>query len=515
MARFTGCRNQLILNMEEKLQQLKERLATIRDLSSAIAVLDWDQQTHMPPGGVQARADQVSTLQRLAHEYQAGEELGRLLDDLRPYGEQLDHDSDEAALIRAARREYEQATRVPADLVAEMAKTTALAAQTWAKARQENDFASFEPLLSKVFELQIRWAECFAPYNNVYDPLIDLYEPGMTYEKINAVFSGLKPELVALVATLSANQDAVDDSPIHQHWAQESQLAFCREVVTALGYDFERGRLDLSPHPFQTQFSPDDVRITTRVDENHLVSATTSVIHEAGHAIYQQGVAPALYRTGLDAWASVSIDESQSRFYENVIGRSREFWRCFYPRLQQAVGKGLSKVDMETFYRALNRSQPSLIRTGADEVTYGLHVILRFELENDVVNGRVRVADLPKEWNARMEAYLGITPPNDADGVLQDVHWSFGYVGYFPTYLLGTVFSVQLWQQMLADHPDIPAQIESGEFETVLGWLREKIHRHGRKFTMPELAERAVGGPLDWQPYIAYLRAKYGEIYGL
>ena len=501
--------------MEEKLQQLKERLATIDDLRRAGAVLGWDQQTYMPPGGVQARADQISTLRRLAHEYQASAEMGRLLDDLKPYEAQLDYDSDEAALIRVARRDYERAVRVPADLVAEIAKTTALATQVWAKARRENDFTSFEPLLSKVFELSVRRAECFVPYDNIYDPMIDLYEPDMTYEKVNAVFSGLKPELVALVGAISVNQDAVDDSLIHQHWSQDGQLTFGREIVTALGYDFERGRLDLVPHPFTIMFSADDVRITTRVDENHLASSTMGTIHESGHAMYDQGVSPALYRTGLDTGTSFAIHESQSRLYENIIGRSREFWRCFYPRFQKAVGKGLSKVDMETFYRALNISQPSLIRVEADEVTYGLHIILRFELENDVVNGRVKVTDLPKEWNARMEAYLGITPPNDADGVLQDVHWSFGYVGYFPTYLLGTVFSVQLWQQMLKDHPDIPAQVEAGKFETVLGWLREKIHRHGRKFTMPELAERVVGGPLDWQPYIAYLRAKYGEIYGL
>ncbi len=501
--------------MQEKLQQLKERLATITDLGRAGAILGWDQQTYMPPGGVQARADQLGTLQQLAHEHQIDEELGKLLDDLRPYEEQIDYDSDEAALIRVARRDYEQQTRVPTELVAEIAKTASLATQAWQEARAKDDFPKFEPLLGKVFDLSIQWAECFAPYDNIYDPLIDIYEPGMTYARIGEVFAGLKPGLVALVAAINDHQDAVDDSVIHQHWDHDSQLAFGREVAELLGYDFERGRLDLVAHPFTTTFSRDDVRITTRVNETHIASSLMSTIHEAGHAMYEQNTAPELYRTGLDTGASFAIHESQSRLYENILGRSRAFWRHYYPKLQKAVGKGLAGVDMESFYRALNKSEPSLIRVEADEVTYGLHIILRFELENDVVNGRVKVADLPKEWNARMEQYLGIVPPNDADGVLQDVHWSFGYVGYFATYLLGSIFSVQLWEQMLKDQPDTPAEVEAGKFENILAWQREKIHRHGRKFTMPELAQRVVGGPVDWQPYLNYLQTKYGDIYGL
>ncbi len=500
--------------MEDKLQELKTRMATLIDLLMAANVLDWDQETYMPPGGAQARGDQVATLQELAHRFITDEAVGKLLDDLAAYEQELDYDSDEAALIRVTRREYDRRTKVPPALVAEYYRTKALATEAWKEARQKSDFRIFEPLLDKMVEIRHQWAECFKPYDNIYDPLIDEYEPGMTSAQIEAVFSGLKPHLVALVQDIVAHQDAVDDSPLHGDFDPEAQMAFGREVVAKLGYDFERGRLDLSAHPFTIHFTRDDVRITTRILRNFLPSCLMGIIHEGGHAMYEQNTSPHFYRTPLAFGASMATHESQSRFYENVIGRSRPFWKHFYPRLQEAFPQ-LKGVSLEAFYRALNKSQPSLIRVEADEVTYGLHIMLRFELENAILNGQVRVADLPKEWNGRMEAYLGIVPPNDREGVLQDIHWSQGYIGYFPDYLLGSIFSVQLWEQMQQDIPDVTEQIEAGKFDAILAWNTEHIYRHGMKYTLPELAQRITGRPLTWEPYLHYLRTKYGEIYGL
>ena len=500
--------------MKEKLEQLKTLLARIADLEYAAAVLDWDQETYMPEGGVQARADQLSTLQGLAHEYFVDEEVGTLLHDLAAHLDELDYDSDEASLIRVSLRDYEKQVKVHGDLVREISRTSALGTQAWREAREKDDFSLFQPYLEKMVELKIRWAECFKPYDNIYDPLLDDFEPGMTYEQISAVFAELKPPLVELVRAISQKRDAVDDSVLKAHFDKDAQMAFGRAVAEQLGYDLTRGRIDISAHPFTTNFWRGDVRITTRLDENDVVSGLMGTIHEAGHAIYEQNTSPTLYRTGLDRGASMAVHESQSRFYENVIGRSRPFWRHFYPRLQEAFPH-FKSLDFEAFYRALNKSEPSLIRVEADEVTYGLHIILRFELENDLFNGRVSVADLPEVWNARMEEYLGLVPPTDREGVLQDIHWSQGLMGYFPDYLLGSVFSVQLWEQMQKEMPDVVEQIEAGQFEDILAWLREKIHRHGRKFTLPEITARVTGGPLRWEPYMDYLRTKYGEIYGL
>lgn len=500
--------------MEEKYQQLKERLARVRDLKNAESVLNWDQETYMPPGGAQGRADSLATLAALAHQYFVDEEIGQLLEDLKPYEEQLDPASDEASLIRVTRREYLREVRVPASLVEERARTSSLAHHAWVEAREKDDFSIFAPLLEKQFELAIQYAECFEHGGNPYNPLLDAFEPGIDSEQIVTVSSGLKPELVELAAEISAHQDRVDDSPMRVHWDEKAQIEFSRQVTEAIGYDYQRGRMDLAAHPFSISFSQGDVRITTRVDSDFIGTCLMGSIHEAGHAMYEQNISPALYRTGLDTGASMAVHESQSRFYENIVGRSLPFWRYWYPKLQAALPT-LKPLSLEKFYKALNKSQPSLIRTEADEVTYGLHIILRFELEKDLIEGRVKVADLPQEWNDRMERYLGVRPPNDALGVLQDIHWSWALIGYFPDYLLGSIFAVQLWERMKQDIPDVEAQIERGEFGAVLGWQCEHVHQHGSKFTLPELAQRITGGPLRWEPYMAYLRAKYGEVYGL
>jgi carboxypeptidase Taq len=502
--------------MQEQLSQLKERLARVVDLNGAAAVLGWDQETYMPPGGAQARADQVSTLQGLAHQYFVGEEVGALLDDLAAALDELEADSDEAGLIRVALREYRKQVKVPGDLVVEIARASTLGVEAWRTARAQNDFSIFEPHLGKMVELRRRYAEALGSRSgNLYDALLDDFDAGLDYATIDGVFSALKPPLVELVQAIVANRDAVDDSVLRQEFDKERQMDFGKEVAEAIGYDFERGRLDLTTHPFTTSFSPDDVRITTRLFRDDPISGLMSTIHETGHALYEQNVNPALYRTPIGTGMSMSIHESQSRFYENVLGRSRSFWEHWYPRLQAAFSPQFDDVELEAFYRALNKSEPSLIRVEADEVTYGLHIILRFELENDIFNGRVKIADLPKEWNARMEQYLGVVPPTDSQGVLQDIHWGMGLMGYFPDYLLGSIFSVQLWEQMQADRPGVTAEITNGQYDNILAWLREHVHRHGCKFTFPEAVERITGGALHWEPYMDYLKAKYGQIYGL
>jgi carboxypeptidase Taq len=500
--------------LQEQLSQLKRRLARLADIRAATNVLEWDQETYMPDGGTESRADQLSTLEGLAHEYFTSDEMGSLLDDLAAGLDQMDYDADEASIIRVALREYEKLVKVPASLIQEIARVSALGFQAWQQAREQDDFSLFEPLLTRIVDLKKQWAACFDPDKNLYDPLLDSFEPGITHRQIEAVFAGLKPPLIELVRAIRENQDAVDDSVLDGHFEIAAQKAFASQVAAQLGYDFDRGRLDESAHPFTTHFSRYDVRITTRFESTNLMRALMGTIHETGHALYEQNTSPTLYRTMLANGASTAVHESQSRLYENIIGRSRPFWTYFYPQLREAFPL-FKQVEAEAFYRAINKSEPSLIRVEADEVTYGLHVILRFELENDLINGRVRVADLPAEWNSRMEAYLGIVPPNDTLGVMQDIHWARGYFGYFPGYLLGNILSAQLWERIKVDMPDVDAQIESGQFESILAWLGEHIHRHGMKFTLPELTERVVGGGLAWQPYINYLETKFGDIYKL
>jgi carboxypeptidase Taq len=500
--------------LQEQLSQLKNQLARLSDIRAAINVLEWDQETYMPDGGSASRADQLSTLEGLAHEFFTSDEMGSLLHELAANLDQMDYDSDEASIIRVALREHEKQVKVPASLIQEIARVSALGFQAWGQARERDDFSIFEPLLSQIVDLKKQWAACYDPDDNLYDPLLDSFEPGITHRQIEAVFAGLKPPLIELVRAIGENQDAVDDSVLGGHYEIATQKAFGSQVAAQLGYDFDRGRLDESAHPFTIHFSRWDVRITTRFDPRNLMRALMGTIHETGHALYEQNTSPALYRTTLANGASTAVHESQSRLYENIIGRSRPFWTYFYPRLREAFPH-FEQVEAEAFYRAINKSEPSLIRVEADEVTYGLHVILRFEMENDLINGRVQVADLPDEWNSRMEDYLGIVPPNDTLGVMQDIHWAKGYFGYFPGYLLGNLLSAQLWARMRADMPDVDAQIESGQFEPILAWLVEHIHRHGMKYTLPELTERVVGGELAWQPYMNYLETKFGEIYGL
>jgi carboxypeptidase Taq len=501
--------------MSDKLQELKTRLAEISDLSSAESLLRWDQETYMPPGSAKVRSEQLATLGRLAHELFIRDEIGQLLEDLSGPAAELDPDCDDARLIRVTARDYAKARKLPPELVAELVRTTSAAVPVWAKARQEADFALFAPHLEKIVGLLVQKAEALGYQDRLYDALLDEYEPDMKTAQVEVIFTALKAEIVPLLQAITANLDAVDDAVLHRDFDEGKQWDMGIEVLKFIGFDFERGRQDKSTHPFTTAFSPTDVRLTTRIDRNFLGQSLSGTLHEGGHALYDQGISLALDRTPLCDGASLGVHESQSRMWENLVGRSRAFWRFFFPRLLSVFPDQLADADAETLYRAVNKVRPSYIRVEADEVTYNLHIMLRFELENDILEGRVKIAEVPAAWSAKMETYLGLMPPDDAQGALQDIHWAWGLMGYFPTYSLGNLISAQLFDQARADLPDLEAQIEAGEFAPLLNWLREHVHSHGRKFTPPELVERGTGRPLEAAPFVRYIKDKYKELYGL
>lgn len=501
--------------MKDKLQDLKVRLAEIEDLNAAMEVLAWDQSTYMPPGGAAARSRQLATLARLAQEKQVDPALGRLLDELRPYEESLPYDSDDASLIRVARRLYERAIEVPPDFMAEFHRHTATSYQVWTRARPANDFAAIQPYLEKTLELSRRLADFFPGYEHIADPLIAFSDYGLKVATIRPLFAQLRKRLVPLVEAIAA-QPVPDDSFLHQYFPEQAQWDFGLQVIRCFGFDLERGRQDTTPHPFTTKFSLGDVRITTHIKPYDLSDGLFSTLHEAGHGLYEQGIRREYEGTPLAKGTSSAVHESQSRLWENIVGRSRAFWTFFYPRLQKVFPDQLGKVDLERFYRAVNRVSPSLIRTNADEVTYNLHVIIRFELELDLLEGTLPVKDLPEAWAGRYKEYLGVRPNDDRDGVLQDVHWYSGPIGgMFQGYTLGNLIAAQLWEQVLQGHPEIPEEIANGEFATLHSWLQENVYQHGHKFTTLELLERVVGGTLQVEPYMHYLRHKYSELYSL
>ncbi|MCZ6676698.1 MAG: carboxypeptidase M32 [Candidatus Poribacteria bacterium] len=501
--------------MESKLQELKTRLTEIDDLESAASLLHWDQTTYMPPGGASARARQMATLNRLAHEKFTDPAVGELLEALRDYEESLPHDSDEASLIRVTRHAYEKAAKVPPAFMAELHSHGSESYQVWTKARPDNDFGAVQPYLEKTLDLSRQFADFFPGYAQIADPLIDFPDEGMTVSIIRPLFATLREQLVPIVQAI-ADAPPVDDSCLHQTFPEAQQLAFGTDVIKRFGYDFERGRQDKTHHPFATKFSLGDVRITTRSREDDLSEALFSTMHEAGHGMYEQGICMDFEGTPLANGTSAGVHESQSRLWENIVGRSRGFWRFFYPKLQSTFPDQLRRVPMETFYRAINKVERSLIRTDADEVTYNLHVMLRFDLELDLLEGTLAVSELPDAWRERFQADFGIVPPDDRDGVLQDVHWYAGTIGgCFQGYTLGNILNAQFFETALNAHPEITSEIEAGEFGTLHGWLKENIYQHGSKYTAPELIERVTGGPLRIEPYIRYLRSKYGELYPL
>lgn len=497
----------------ESYTRLRALLARVEDLTAAAAVLEWDQETYMPSGAAEARAHQVATLRRLAHEFFTADEVGTLLDSLAPGVADLDPDSTEAALVRVTRRDYDRATKIPADLVAALAKAVGRGKEAWREARETDTYATFAPHLERLVDLNRRKAEALGYEDQRYDALLDEYEPGMKTATVAAVFEDLRARLVPIVQAI-AECEPPDDRFLHQPFDTQAQWDFGMGVLSDFGYDFNRGRQDLSAHPFTTSFSITDVRLTTRVNETFLPSALFGTLHECGHGLYEQGIDPRLDRTPLADGTSLGMHESQSRLWENLVGRSRPFWQHYYPSLRERFPAQLRGVSLDAFYRAINKVEPSLIRVEADEVTYNLHVMLRFELEQAMLDERVRIGDLPELWNDRMEDYLGVRPATDAEGVLQDIHWSLGTLGYFPTYALGNLMSVQLFDQARRDLPGLEAQLAAGSFGELLAWLRSHVHRWGRSLDAETLLGRITGNGLDADPWLAYIRNKYGALYG-
>jgi len=499
--------------VEEGLELLKRRLVEINDLSSAGAILGWDQATYMPIGGAASRARQRATLSRLAHQKATDAELGCLLDTLHSQSQGiLEPDS---SLVRIARRDFEKASKVPAGFVERASSHQSRSYAAWTRAREENDFAAMVPYLTTSVELSREYAEFFAPFEHVCDPLIDEADEGMTVAEIRRIFSELRPALIDMTREID-DQPRLDNSCLKGMFNEDQQMAFGLLVVEKIGYDLARGRLDKTVHPFSTRFSSDDVRITTRVRTDEISEAFFSTLHEAGHALYEQGVSEELDGTSLGRGASAGLHESQARLWENIVGRSYPFWEYWYPVLQNKFPGSYADVSLDGFYAAINRVERSLIRTDADEVTYNLHIMMRFDLELEMLEGRLNVKDLPEAWRARMREDLGIEPETDREGCLQDVHWYAGYIGgAFQGYTIGNVLGAQFYETALQSHPNIPNQLQRGDYSQLLDWLRTEVHQHGRRYQPNELFVRATGKPLHVAPYLKYLCEKFYALYGL
>ncbi|GAA5534850.1 carboxypeptidase M32 [Deinococcus aluminii] len=491
------------------MDELKRRLGQVSDLYAAAGLMSWDQETLMPEEAARVRGLQMATLEGLAHELFTGARTAELLEAA---GEP--QDEADAALLRVSRRDHAKATRLPTEFVEEAARARNEAHHAWLDARQRSDFATFAPHLEKMMDLARRQADLLGYDEHPYDALLDEYEPGMRASQVEPVFADLRDRTLPLLRRIVAAGDAADYSVLTRPFAPEAQKAFAWRVAgEAFGLKPEFARQDESAHPFQTNFSRSDLRITTRV-EDYWPACLFGTWHETGHAMYERGISERWERTPVSRGASLGVHESQSRMFENLLARSRPFWERYFPHLAEAAPEVAAGLDAETLYRAVNRVSPSLIRVEADEVTYNFHVMLRFELELALLEGRLKVHELPEAWNARMQEYLGLTPPNDALGVLQDIHWSSGLIGYFPTYTLGNLLSVQLLEAAKRD-PAVAAGIERAEYGPLLAWLVENVHQHGRSLTPTQIAERATGRPLTADPYVAYLQEKYAGIYGL
>jgi len=493
--------------VDADLRALRERLAEISDLARAGGVLLWDQKVTMPVGGHPARAEALATLSRVTHEKFVDAEIGRLLERLTPLEDSLDYDSDNASLIRVTRRDWEKQRRVPTDLRVDLTRAAALGNQVWIEARATNDFARFLPALQRNLELRRRYVDCFEWEDSPYTPLLDDFEPYMQTSEVAEVFATIRPVLADLVR----DAPRVDSSFLHAEYPVDRQVTFYERILATLGLEEGSYRLDPTVHPFCTSFSRRDVRMTTRFESG--LDGLWSTMHEAGHGHYAHGIAPSLERTPLAGAPSLGLNESQSRTWENLVGRSRPFWLHWYQPLQETFPEQLGDVDLESFLAAVNRAEPGLIRVEADETTYSLHIILRFELEQQLIEGSLDPADLPDAWNAGMADLLGVEVPDDTHGVLQDIHWSQGGIGYFPTYALGNVISLQIWASVRQAIPDLDAQLEAGELGDLAAWLRDNLYSLGRKLTPKETIERLTGTPaIDPQPYLAYLREKLASL---
>lgn len=495
---------------------LLTELREIALLGSVSSLLRWDEQTQMPLSGTQHRAAQVSLVARLVHERLTSPRIGDLLDGASDLASSLPPDADEAVNLREARREYERQRKLPASLVEELTRTSVLGQRAWAEARAKSDFAMFRPWLEKTVDLKRQEAVCIGSRSgNPYDALLDEYEPGETTANIRRVFDELRPALVELIRGIAQSPRKAPVEILTRRYPPAAQEKLAREAAAAIGFDFAGGRLDVSVHPFCQTIGPGDTRMTTRYDEQNFGDAFFSVLHEAGHGMYFQGLPGEHFGTPRGDYVSSGIHESQSRMWENLVGRSRTFWRWCLPKARAAFPEALAGVNDQDWHFAINDVRPSLIRTDADETTYNMHVMLRFELEHALLGGSLAPADVPGVWNERMQHYLGLTPPDDARGCLQDIHWSSGAFGYFPTYTLGNLYAAQFFDAAGRDLGDLDARFDIGEFRPLLDWLRRNIHTHGKRYSGPQLVERATGQALSAQPLLRHLRRNALELYGV
>ncbi|WP_255193192.1 carboxypeptidase M32 [Natronobeatus ordinarius] len=491
-------------------ERFERRVERIRNVGNAAGVLRWDQEVVMPEEGTPARAKQLSTLSSLSHELLTAEETGELLAEL----ESADLDEERAAVVREIRREYDRATSVPQELVEELSETTANAHPVWKQAREEDDFEAFAPTLEKLVELKREYAEHIDPDADPYAVLFADYEPYLDLETAEAVLEQLRDELVPLIDAIGDSDADLETDAFSGEFDADTQEEVCRDVLDALGYDWGRGRLDTAPHPFSTgtQF---DARVTTRFDESDLLGSITSTIHEFGHANYTLGLPDEGYGTPLGEARDLTVHESQSRLWENHVGRSEPFWERFLPTVHERFPATEGVTPREAYESANQVYDDNLIRVEADELTYHLHIVIRFEVERDLIAGDLAVEDVPEVWNDKYEEYLGVRPETDAEGCLQDIHWSHGSFGYFPTYSLGSVLAAQLYAAAEDELGDLEERIRAGEFDDVNGWLREHVHAHGKRYTTPELVEAATGEGYTADYFLEYVTEKYGDLYEL
>jgi carboxypeptidase Taq len=484
-------------------------------LVSVEAMLEWDEETHMPRGGVENRSEQLALLAGLVHDRGTDPRIGELLAAVESSDLMADPASSAAINVRQLRREYDRYVRLPRQLVEDVARTTALAQQAWAEARAAADFGAFRPWLERIVELKRAEAGCVGYAQEPYDALLEDFEPELRSDVMARLYTALRRELVPLAGRIAAATRRPDPSVLRRVAPVEGQRRFGETVAAAVGFDFRRGRMDLGVHPCCTGLGAGDCRIAVRFEARDFAGGLLTILHEVGHGLYEQGLDPKDYGTPIGEAASVGMDEAQARLWENHVGRSRGFWTHFYPRARHAFPEALDDVVLDDFHFALNRVSPSLIRVHADEVTYNLHAMIRFELERALISGTLPVADVPEAWCSAYRDALGVAPANDAEGCLQDGHWADGLLGYFPTYTLGDVFAAQLAARAEADLGNLEEQFARGEFLELVRWLRERVYREGSRYSAVRLIERVTGSPPDHRPLVGRLRRTYEELYGL
>ncbi len=500
------------MSTREIYDQFHRHIRRLGDLRTASHVLEWDQETYMPPKGATARGQVLGTLAGLAHDQLTSDRLGRWIDEMLAASSELDE--RQRANVREVQRDRERARKLPRELVERLSLAASRGLEVWKHARETNRFALFAPELEKQVELQREVAEAYGYTGHPYDALLEGYEPGARVADLDPLFRELEEVLVPLVRAIQTSETPIDSSILRGDFPPERQKKFALEVIAAIGFDLDAGRVDVSAHPFCSGFAPQDVRLTTRFSPRDLRPAVFGLFHEAGHGLYEQGLEPSERGLPIGQAVSMGVHESQSRLWENVIGRSRPFWQRFFPRIESLFPMLFGR-DMEDFYRAINAVEPSFIRVEADEVTYNLHIILRYQIEKALLSRELAVKDLPTAWNEKMRTLLGVTPPDDAQGVLQDVHWSMGAFGYFPTYALGNLYAAQIHRQAQLELPRLWSDIAAGRFAPLREWLREKVHRNGRRWLPRQLLKEITGEPPSAEFFCDYLRRKYGELYRL